>query len=62
LQLRWGLEHYLGYLSSWSATQKYRQQTGEDPVALARQMLGGVWGESERDIDWPLALKIYVIE
>lgn len=62
LQLRWSLEHYLGYLSSWSATQKYRQQTGEDPVALARQTLDGVWGGSERDIDWPLALKIYAIE
>lgn len=61
LKLDWDLEHYLGYLGSWSATQKYREARGEDPLLIARQQLQAIWGEGEREINWPLVLKVYEI-
>lgn len=61
LNLNWSLAHYLGYLSSWSATQRYREARGEDPVLIAQQKLQSIWGEGEREINWPLALKVYEI-
>lgn len=61
LNLEWGVEHFLGYLSSWSATQKYREKKGNDPVAEVRPELSEIWGEGNRQITWPLALKLYRI-
>lgn len=61
LKLHWNLEHYLGYLGSWSATQRYREALGQDPVAVAEKQLQPVWGSGEREINWPLALKVYAI-
>jgi len=59
LDLRWSLSQFLGYLSSWSATQAYQEARGEDPVAKAEVELASRWGEGKRDIRWPLALKVY---
>ena len=41
----WDLEHLLGYLGSWSATQRYRKQNGQDPVALVADVLKAAWGD-----------------
>jgi SAM-dependent methyltransferase len=43
LTLRWNLEQVLGYVSSWSATARYRQARGDDPVPLLRASLQGAW-------------------
>lgn len=63
LELDWSLEHYLGYLASWSATQRYRDQLGKDPLAAVSAKLVEHWaaGPSSgmRHIRWPLALKVY---
>jgi hypothetical protein len=32
IRVQWTVEHLSGYLSSWSATQKYIQEKGNDPV------------------------------
>lgn len=61
LTLHWTVEHYLGYLASWSATQKYREVKGSDPVDIARKYLLGFWGDGTREIRWPLALKVYAL-
>jgi ubiquinone/menaquinone biosynthesis C-methylase UbiE len=56
----WDLEHLLGYLGSWSATQRYRKQHGEDPVALIVDELRSAWGEPtrKRDVIWPLHARV----
>jgi ubiquinone/menaquinone biosynthesis C-methylase UbiE len=36
MSLDWTFEHCLGYLSTWSATQKYITATGTDPIADLR--------------------------
>jgi SAM-dependent methyltransferase len=43
LTLRWNLEQLLGYVGSWSATTRYRQARGEDPVPILRASLRDAW-------------------
>jgi SAM-dependent methyltransferase len=52
----WNLHQYLAYLSSWSASQRYRQRTGSDPVAAAAPAMREAWGDPEqvRMVEWPL--------
>lgn len=59
LTLRWNLEQVLGYVSSWSATARYRQARGDDPVPLLRASLQGAWpGEgSMAEIRMPIGLR-----
>ena len=46
LALEWGLEQVLGYVSSWSATARYRKDRGGDPVPLLRESLQPQWPSS----------------
>jgi SAM-dependent methyltransferase len=43
LQLRWNLEQVLGYVSSWSATTRYREAEGRDPLPLLRAAIAPLW-------------------
>ena len=56
----WNLEHVLGYFGSWSSTQRYRKQVGEDPLALIEDDLRAAWGDPERvrDVVWPLNVRV----
>lgn len=56
LQADWPLARLLGYFSSYSATRRYREATGVDPVALHAPAIARAWGDpaATRRIDWPL--------
>lgn len=56
---RWTLPRLLGYFRSWSATGRYIQARGEDPVAALTERLAEAWGdpETERTVTWPLAVR-----
>jgi SAM-dependent methyltransferase len=58
--VRWSLAHLLGYLRSWSATARYIQRQGLDPVAALDERLERVWGDpqKERLVTWPLSLRV----
>jgi SAM-dependent methyltransferase len=43
LDLQWDLAQVAGYVSSWSATARYREALGKDPVPLLRDRLAAVW-------------------
>ena len=43
LSLEWTLEQVLGYVSSWSATARYRKALGRDPVPLLAAALRTRW-------------------
>lgn len=60
MQATWTLDHLLGYLKSWSAVQRYRDQKGIDPVDLIRNDLAKAWGEHDpaRKIIWPLFVRV----
>lgn len=57
---RWSLGDLLGYLSTWSAVQACREQTGLDPVPRLEEALGREWGDPgvEREVVWPMFLKL----
>lgn len=56
----WTLEHFAGYLSTWSAVQRARAATGTDPVPGVVALLRSWWGPAEhtRRVEWPLTLRI----
>ena len=59
LRLRWNLEQVLGYVSSWSASSRYREALRSDPVPLLRESLAPAWpgaGE-EVDVRMPIGLR-----
>lgn len=56
----WTLPRLVGYLRTWSGTQRYVQQHGEDPVALLEPVLAAAWGDSgsRRRVSWPLHVRV----
>ena len=55
----WDLERLKGYMDSWSSTQRYRKQNGDDPVAQIAGDLEAAWGDplAKRDVVWPLHVR-----
>jgi SAM-dependent methyltransferase len=56
----WTLTQLLGYLGTWSATQRFREAQGYDPVAQLADELAVSWGNpaSARRVRWPLSLRV----
>jgi len=57
---RWNLEHLVGYLRSWSATQRFIAATQRDPLKEIVDELRAVWGGSNqwRRVVWPLTVRV----
>jgi SAM-dependent methyltransferase len=55
----WTLDRIVGYMGTWSATQRYLQATGEDPVGLILPALRKAWGDpaAPRRVRWPLGIR-----
>ncbi len=60
MQVQWSLPQLLGYLGSWSATARYRQANGSDPLPALEQALLPLWGNpaQPRTVSWPLSLLV----
>ena len=59
METAWSLEHLTGYLSTWSATQKFIKVNGFDPVTAVYENLKPLWKEGEmKVIRFPLFGKI----
>lgn len=60
MSAEWSCEHCLGYLETWSAVQRYREQNSECPVALIAGDLRAAWGSpsARRRVCWPLYGKV----
>ena len=56
LEATWSLPRLLGYFASYSATKRYRETTGQDPVARHAQAFAQAWGEpsTRLPVRWPL--------
>jgi SAM-dependent methyltransferase len=59
MEERWTLSQLLGYVGTWSATQRFRAKEGFDPVLQLVDKLSRAWGdrESSRTVRWPLSLR-----
>jgi SAM-dependent methyltransferase len=60
LAAQWNLDELLGYLNTWSATQRFISQNGFNPLEKIADRLAGVWGdpENKKRIEWPLHLRV----
>jgi len=60
IEVRWGLPQLIGYLETWSATQRFIAANELDPVTLIADELGTAWndGDSTKLVVWPLTLRI----
>jgi ubiquinone/menaquinone biosynthesis C-methylase UbiE len=54
------LEDLLNYLSTWSATKRFIQARGDDPLPQLERELVPLWGDrsQRRRVIWPLAMRI----
>jgi len=60
LTAEWDLQQFLGYQATWSATKRYQEATGNDPMPALAVALAPAWGPPEqcRTVRWPLALRL----
>jgi len=60
MQVEWTLSELLGYVGTWSATQRFRETRGEDPLPQLGRELEPDWGPPSevRTVHWPLSLRV----
>jgi SAM-dependent methyltransferase len=58
IRLRWTLADLLAYLRTWTATRYLAQAENRDPTLPLGEALQPVWGAGEREIVWPIALRV----
>lgn len=56
----WNLNDLLGYLRTWSSTQRFIAAKGGDPLEEIIEDLRSAWGDAgkNRTVTWPLILRI----
>lgn len=54
----WDVDRYTEYLRSWSATARYVQAKGVDPVEKWEPELRRLWGAGERRVEWPIDIRV----
>jgi SAM-dependent methyltransferase len=56
----WNVEQLIGYLGTWSATQKFIEQQGIDAIAKLSHHLTSAWGSPQdpKLIHWPIYLRV----
>jgi SAM-dependent methyltransferase len=60
IEVQWSLAHLLGYLRTWSATQRFLAANQRDPVDLVAADLEQAWGNpaEEKLAIWPLTVRL----
>jgi SAM-dependent methyltransferase len=56
----WNLHHLLGYLGTWSSSQRFIAAKGSNPLEQIFDALSRTWGEpgQTRTISWPIVIRI----
>ena len=59
LETDWDLENIMGYLATWSAVQRCKDQLGQDPLPDLRPQLAALWPSmGARRLRWPIHLRV----
>jgi SAM-dependent methyltransferase len=59
MRARWTRDDLIGYVSSWSAVARCREQTGGDPLPAFAAEMKNVWPDGKvYDIQWPLYMLV----
>ena len=64
LEQRWTLDELLGYVGTWSASDRFSDATGLDPVRELDRVLAPLWGARSRvrNVSWPVAIRAGVVD
>jgi SAM-dependent methyltransferase len=56
----WTLDHLAGFLSSWSAAQRYLDANGQHPLEVIWERLEKAWGDRHQELEvrWPLFVRL----
>lgn len=54
----WTLDRFLNYLRTWSAVRQYIHENEDDPVVGLARELEPTWGTSEREVQFPIFLRV----
>jgi ubiquinone/menaquinone biosynthesis C-methylase UbiE len=57
INVEWTLEEFAGYLTTWSATQKFIKDKNYDPVPEVVKLIQPYWREKEK-VSFPVFLKL----
>jgi len=57
----WSVEQLLGYLRTWSATQRFMAAEKRDPLETVEQPLLEAWGHEVRRVVWPLTVRVGLV-
>ena len=57
---QWNLDHLVGYLRTWSSTQRFMAAKGSDPLEQITDDLHNAWGDPQQTLNviWPLIVRI----
>ena len=57
--LEWKRENLIGYISSWSAVQKFIKVNGHSPIPIIEEKIKKLWPEGEiKRVSFPIYLKL----
>jgi SAM-dependent methyltransferase len=54
----WNVDALLGYLRTWSATQRFMAAEKRDPLETVEEKMRRVWGAEKRRVVWPLTVRV----
>jgi hypothetical protein len=54
----WRFDQLIGYVETWSATKHYKNKTGKNPVDLIYQDLKNSWDKHDKNVRFPLLLRM----
>lgn len=59
-QLQWNLSELLGYISTWSAVRRAREEGRQEILSSFAEEMAKLWGSSDvrRSICWPINMRI----
>ncbi|MFN2622280.1 MAG: class I SAM-dependent methyltransferase [Chthoniobacterales bacterium] len=61
MTVEWSVEQLLGYLRTWSATQRFMAAEKRDPLKEVERELRSAWGDKERRVVWPLTVRVGIL-
>ncbi len=63
IALEWNIYELAGYLSTWSAVNRYIKTKGENPLRWIQNKLTPLWEnpQEKKSVTWPLFLKIAIL-
>jgi hypothetical protein len=57
---KWTIRQLIGYIGTWSAVKRYRDNKGTDPLESIEKELTKLWNNSSgvMEVYWPLTIMI----